>query len=768
MDTRSRFFKSRKRNRPRRRRGGSLVTRVALSAAPLLVLVVVGILGAGTLIYGTLSHQLDNRLANGWTLPPATVVGAPLEFSVGLAIGRDDFTEWLDNLGYAERHQVRRIGDFMTADETVTFMELHGDHLGRTVHVTFTHDSEGTPRISTIAFPPGADTDRLSLGPPILSTLYGADRLKRRMTPLSEIPSNIVNAVLAAEDHRFFRHHGVDAVRILGALVTNLTGKRPYLVGASTLTQQLIKNTLLTPERTMSRKLHEQALALLLERRLPKARILELYLNDVYLGHHQTFAVHGVAQGARALFGKDLWNLTLGEAATMAGLIQAPQTTTPSRHPERAQQRRNGVLQAMVELKMVTPEQALAAARESIRPSNDFNEKEAPYFVDFVVQRLDPSLAEPGPGSTNLRVETTLDLHLQRMAESAVQEGLRRITSQRSTTPEVALVAMNPQTGAVLALVGGRSYTDSQFNRAERARRQPGSVVKPFVYLAALESGQRDAGAEFTAATLIDDSPTTFTIDQRPWRPRNYGHEYDGAITPRMALAHSRNVAAVKVAQQAGLETVANLWAAASGNPPPPAYPSIALGAFESSPLGVAAAYATLANGGVRPPLHAIRRIIDGDRVIEHSQPSPERVTSAEHAFLVSWMLQSTLDHGTAAEARRAGFMHDAAGKTGTTDDFRDAWFAGFTPNLLAVVWVGMDDASPLGLTGAQAALPIWTDFMKQALDGRPPGEFRPPAGIQFVEVDPVTGLRATPSCPAPLPEAFLQGTAPTEYCHLH
>ena len=184
--------------------------------------------------------------------------------------------------------------------------------------------------------------------------------------------------------------------------------------------------------------------------------------------------------------------------------------------------------------------------------------------------------------------------------------------------------------------------------------------------------------------------------------------------------------------------------------------------------VGVAAAYATLANGGVRPPLHAIRRIIDGDRVIEHSQPSPERVTSAEHAFLVSWMLQSTLDHGTAAEARRAGFMHDAAGKTGTTDDFRDAWFAGFTPNLLAVVWVGMDDASPLGLTGAQAALPIWTDFMKQALDGRPPGEFRPPAGIQFVEVDPVTGLRATPSCPAPLPEAFLQGTAPTEYCHLH
>ena len=721
---------------------------------------------AAGLAHRTLSRQLDARLAAGLTPPAARVFGAPLALVPGLGLDRAGLAERLGELGYTRRDQARRAGEYALGPDALTLIPREGPQAGRVARVRFAAAARGDGgHVAAVEVPPGRRTERLVLDAPHLSTLHGGDRRRRRTVPLAEMPDDVVRAVLAAEDHRFFDHPGIDAVRIAGAAVTNLTGNRPYLVGASTLTQQLIKNTLLSPEQTLRRKLREQALALLLERRLTKPRILELYLNEVYLGHRGSFAIHGVAQGARALFGKDLRNLTLGEAATLAGLIRAPQTHLPHRHPERALTRRNGVLQAMVDLGLVTPDRAMVAAREPLTAVTDPADREAPYLVDFVRARIADKLDDWRGGGRALRIETTVDLHLQRLAEAAVREGLDRVADRRGASPgnppQAALVAVDPRSGAIRAMVGGRSYPESQFNRAEHARRQPGSVVKPFVYLAALERAAREPGVRFTPASVIDDRPTTFRFGGRPWRPTNYGGVYDGPVTARAALARSRNVAAVKVGELAGFGAVARLWAAAAGGATPPAYPSIVLGAFESTPLEVAAAYTVLANRGARAPLHAVSLVTAGDEVVHRADARPQPVARADAAFLVTSMLRSTLDTGTAAAARRNGFAHDAAGKTGTSNDLRDAWFAGFTPNLLAVVWVGMDDDTPLGLTGSEAALPIWTEFMRGALAERKLPGFMPPPRVTLVDVCADTGLPAAADCPRRIAGAFAAGTEP-------
>ena len=739
----------------------------------ILALVLVGA-AAALLAHRTLSRQLDARLAAGLTPPPAMVFGTPLELVPGLGLGLTGLADRLDELGYARRDLARRAGEYTVEPDSLTLIPREGPQEGRLVRVLFAPAGAGGngAHVAAIEIPPGRRAERLALDAPHLSTLHGRDRRRRRTVPLTEMPDDVVRAVLAAEDHRFFGHPGIDAVRIAGAAVTNLTGNRSYLVGASTLTQQLIKNTLLTPEQTLWRKLREQALALLLERRLPKPRILEMYLNEVYLGHRGSFAIHGVAQGARALFGKDLGNLTLGEAATMAGLIRAPQTHAPHRHPERARERRNGVLQAMVDLGLVTPDRAMVAAREPLGGVADSADREAPYLVDFVRSRIGDRLGDWRDRGGALRIETTLDLHLQRLAETAVREGLDRIGDGRGARPEArpqaALVAVDPRRGAIRAMVGGRSYQESQFNRVEHARRQPGSVIKPFVYLAAFERAAREPGMRFTPASMIDDRPTTFRFGGRPWRPANYGGVYDGQVTARAALARSRNVAAVKVGELAGFRAVADVWAAASGGATPPAYPSIVLGAFESTPLEVAAAYTVLANRGARARLHAVGRVTAGEQLVHHAEDRPQPVARADSAFLVTSMLRSTLDTGTAAAARRNGFAHDAAGKTGTSNDLRDAWFVGFTPTLLTVVWVGMDDNSPLGLTGAEAALPIWTAFMRNALAERTMPEFMPPPRVTLVDVCADTGLRTGGGCPRAVTQAFASGTEPGARCSRH
>jgi penicillin-binding protein 1B len=727
--------------------------------------------------YIVLAGMIDARMQGERVRSFPHVFARPFELGRGQALGERQLVERLNDLGYAQRTRPEHPGEFAIGRGTVVLIPRAGDAVNRMVRVSFRRRpgaGAAADRIEALEVTGRGPADRLRLDAPMITALVTGQREKRRKVALEQIPPHLVRAVLAIEDRRFYEHPGVDIVRSIGALVTNIRGDRPYLVGGSTLTQQLVKNLLLTREKTLRRKLLEQFMALILERRLSKDEILELYLNEVYLGQRGSFAIHGVAEAARLFFAKDVMNLTLGEAATMAGVIQSPSVYSPFRARERARDRRNVVLHAMAEEGFISQEAALRAAREPLVASMRGLDSEAPYFADFVGQALDEQFAGWSRETGGVDVHTTVDLHLQRLAHDAVRDGLARVDDllakrRRVRRSEAALVAVDPRTGDILALVGGRAYTQSQYNRAVAARRQPGSVFKPFVYLAAFERALAEGRTDLTPATLIVDEPTTFAFEEQVWNPHNYQEEYDGPITLRRALALSRNVAAVKVAEAAGYDRVAALWRRVGTSTPPRPYPSIALGVFEATPLEVATAYTAFANMGRLQPLRAIDRVTSGGRVVFRPRGrGARRVSSAETAFLVTNMMRSVLNEGTGASARAAGFTLDAAGKSGTTNDLRDAWFVGFTPELLTAVWVGFDDNQPLGLSGTQAALPIWTAFMMRALAGRADRPFDPPDGISFLEIDRDTGSAATPGCPRVFQEAFIAGTEPFTVCDLH
>ncbi|MGH9310438.1 MAG: penicillin-binding transpeptidase domain-containing protein, partial [Vicinamibacterales bacterium] len=436
-------------------------------------------------------------------------------------------------------------------------------------------------------------------------------------------------------------------------------------------------------------------------------------------------------------------------------------------NPERAKDRRNVVLRAMADTGFITTAAAERETRQPLTIVARALEAEAPYFVDFISQELQAKYPKAG----TVDVYTTLDVHLQRVAQDALREGLTRLDktlARRRRRPQAALIAVDPRTGEVLALVGGRSYNQSQYNRVTNARRQPGSVFKPFVYLAAFERAQSEGRTDITPATVVWDEPMTITFNEQTWSPNNYDGEYDGPITLRRALALSRNIAAVKVAESAGYEQVAALWRRVGAGTPPRPYPAIALGVFEATPFEIAAAYTMFPNGGTIRPLKAISRLVSGGKDLPLQKAATRTVARPDTTFLITNMMRSVINEGTGAGARAAGFSLDAAGKSGTTNDLRDAWFVGFTPELLTVVWVGLDDNNPLGLSGTQAALPIWTSFMARALAGHPNSTFEAPEGISFVDIDRDTGKIAAAGCPRIFKEAFLAGTEPTEVCLLH
>jgi penicillin-binding protein 1B len=590
----------------------------------------------------------------------------------------------------------------------------------------------------------------------------------------------MIRAVIAIEDHRFYDHSGVDVIGTTRAVFTNVFGSRKYLSGGSTLTQQLVRNTFLASmwgldkarERGglagLKRKFTEWFMSVALERRLSKDKILELYLNDVPVGQRGSFAIHGVPEAARLFFGKDVSNLTLAEAATIAGVSHSPSFDSPFQHPDRAKERRNVVLQAMASYGYISADAADRASREPVQIAPRAIESEAPYFVDYLTQELQERTKAAGA----VDVYSTLDLHLQRIAQDAVREGLLKVDAilakRKPRFPQAALIAIDPRTGEILAMVGGRSYNESQFNHVVTARRQPGSTFKPFVYLAAFERAIADGRTDITPATVVVDEPTSFTFNDQIWTPSNYENKYDGPITLRHALAHSKNIATIKVAESIGFDNIASLWRKFGIGTPPKGYPSIALGVFEATPLEMATAYTVFPNQGTVRPLHGLVRIVSAGKDLPIDAQQVKTVARKDTTFLVTNMMRSVLNEGTAASARANGFTLDGAGKTGTTNDLRDAWFIGFTPELLTVVWVGLDDNQPIGLSGAQAALPIWTQFMARALAGHPSQTFEVPEGIVFVDIDKDTGKLATPYCPNVFREAFLAGTEPTETCTVH
>ena len=720
--------------------------------------------------YVVFSRMIDARIQGGLQRTDPRVFARPFELQRGQAVSPRQLVDRLNDLGYAHRERSEEAGQFTVGRNAMVVIPRDGDRKGQVVRVVFGSRGKAAEPygITRLELPPTKKTtERVRLEAPLITALITTGRAKRRDVPLQVIPTKMVQAVLAIEDRRFYDHSGVDPIGTAGAIFRNIFGDKEYLAGGSTVTQQLVKNTFLTRDKTPSRKMSEWLMSVILERRLTKDQILELYLNDVSLGQRGSFAIHGVAEASRLFFAKDIMNVSLAEAATIAGVIQSPSRLSPFNHLERAKERRNVVLRSMVEAGFVSEDAAARTAKEPLVIAARALESEAPYFVDFVSQELEDKYKDLG----TVDVYTTLDVHLQRLAQDSLREGLTRLDEllkRRRRVAQAALVAIDPRSGEVLAMVGGRSYNQSQYNRAVSARRQPGSVFKPFVYLAAFERAQTEGRSDVTPASIVADEPTEFVFNEKPWNPSNYENEYDGPITLRRALALSRNIATVKVAEAVGYGEVAALWGRVGAGTPARPYPSIALGVFEASPYEIATAYTIFPNGGTIKPLRQISRIVSAGKDLRVHTSAPRTIARPDTTFLVTNMMRSVINEGTAAGARAAGFALDAAGKTGTTNDLRDAWFVGFTPELLTVVWVGLDDNRPLGLSGTQAALPIWTSFMTRALAGRGNASFNVPEGVGFSDIDRDTGRIAAPGCPRVFREAFLAGTEPTEVCALH
>ncbi|MGH7401517.1 MAG: penicillin-binding transpeptidase domain-containing protein, partial [Candidatus Rokuibacteriota bacterium] len=466
---------------------------------------------------------------------------------------------------------------------------------------------------------------------------------------------------------------------------------------------------------------------------------------------------------------KEVHQLTLPEAALLAGMIRAPNNYSPASNPSRARARRDVVLTRMRDLDKISEADYRRARRQPVRArTTPAGGLVAPYFVDYVRAELERNTDVDLGDQHGVRVYTTLDPVLQRLAEAAVIKGMDRLETSRPRlrrkAPEerlqAAMIVLDPATGQVRALVGGRDYRSSQFNRAVLARRQPGSAFKPFVYLAALTP--RTEGPLFTAASLIDDAPITVMVDGKPWTPKNYDDRYEGPVTVRRALEASLNTATVRVAEAVGLPTVIETARTLGMDVELQPVPALTLGVFEITPLQLARAYLPLANGGLAPAGGAVEAVAaESGRALWSASREAQPVIGAPEAYLVTSLLEGVINAGTGASARALGVPGSVAGKTGTTNDGRDAWFVGYSPNLLALVWVGFDDGSPAGLSGAEGALPIWSEFMREALEVYPGGAFPEPAGITHVKVDVTTGQQATVFCPLVVTEVFLAGTEP-------
>ncbi len=624
--------------------------------------------------------------------------------------------------------------------------------------------------------------------PPLVTKVYaGTGELlaefyiqRRASITLDEIPKCLVDATLTMEDRGFYRHWGVNIFSIARAFFQNIRAGR-VVRGASTITQQLARNLFLTQERSLVRKLKEALLALEIERRYSKDEILSMYLNQIYYG----CGAYGVEAAAKTYFGKSASELALPECALLVGLARSPLAYSPTEHPEASLGRRRVVLNAMTETGVISEEEAQPAKSAPLKLNGHKSaENEAPYFVEEVRRKVE---AEFGSGllyRDGVTIHTTLNLDLQRAANKAVEETLSQLEKQynfrtkrdtigslpdsvRRTRTEYiqgALVSLDPHTGEIKAMVGGRDFSESEFNRATQAMRQPGSSFKPFVFTAAIDNG-------FTPADIVIDAPIVVQIGDSLYSPANYDRTFLGPVTLRRGLALSRNLVAIRLLRAIGIRTAVEYARKMGIESRLANVLSLALGSCGVRLVELTSAFGTLANEGMRVEPLLIEKILDRDgKVIYENKRVQRRVLSPQTAYVVTNMMESVLNEGTAIAARTMGFHHPAAGKTGTTDDYTDAWFIGFTPDLVCGVWVGFDQLKRIArrATGAQFALPIWVDFMKEAVKDYPPRGFEPPSGIVTAKVCQKTGLLATPLCPTVRTEIFIEGTAPEDTCYPH
>ena len=727
--------------------------------------------GLMLLALGTYSTIELRRFARAEALRSTYVYAAPQVLIPGLHVRRVDLAGTLARLKYVEtRGAPQAPGEFHRAPGGWD-VYLRGTDGAAARRVRLELRDDRVTRVTR----DGDNVGAAALDPEVLTSAGDRPGEDYRPIRLADAPVVLVRAVLAAEDHRFFEHSGLDARGLLRAAWTNMRAGR-VMQGGSTITQQLVKNRLLSPRRTFGRKINEAWLSTLVEWRYSKEQILESYLNEIYLGQRGALGIRGVGAGARAYFGKEIHQLTLGECATLAGMARAPNAYSPSAHPDRARGRRDVVLGRMQELGHISQADHDSARAEPLRAQRATAAgQSAPYFSDFVRQEIEQRFGDEVDATRGARVFTTLDVALQRFAENAVVRGLDRVESRVPSLKraedgrrlQAVLVAVHPPTGHIHALVGGRDYQASQFNRATLAKRQPGSAFKPFVYLAALRP--RGGPPAFTAASLVDDSPLTLTVNGRPWTPRNYEDRYEGRVTVRRALEQSLNAATIRIAQIIGPAAVIDTARALGLEGDLAPVPAVALGSFEVTPVQLARAYLPLVNGGFKPAgVVGVRKVIDRTGEVQSvGDGEAETVLTPAEAYLLTSLLEGVIKSGTGTAARAAGVPGAIAGKTGTTNDGRDAWFVGYSPQLLTVVWVGYDNNEPHGLSGAQAALPMWADFMKQAAEAYGQPGFSVPPGIAFADIDTTTGMLATRHCPVVVRETFLAGTQP-DTCDQH
>jgi len=718
-----------------------------------------GVLAATALIVGVLYRQalldVESLLQAPLVTNSGRVLSAPLEYWPGLQATVDEVAEDLQRAGYARVGSVGRPGDFQVTDGKIRLSLPAAEGPGWR---TKAEQVELTFADGRVALADGRS--RLRLAPAELAGVRGPENEARRTVPLDEIPDHLVEAVLAMEDSRFRSHEGLDPLGITRALLINAWSGSTQQ-GGSTLTQQLVKNLFLSRERTYERKAREALLAVAVEQRLSKDSILELYLNEIYLGQAGGASICGVDQAARAFFGKPVQRLDLAESATIAGIISAPNRWSPLRYPEEAMQRRDVALLRMVEVGAASDEQAAAARAQPLQVHALKGGRLAPWAVDAALMKAEEQLEPGAVAAQGLAVHTTIQPALQRLAEQVVAESLVELEREHPSAKgvQMSLLAVRASDGAIVALVGGRDYGESQFDRVFSGRRQVGSTIKPLTWLFAF-----DADPTLSPATVIQDVPIERTVDGKVWTPRNYDGAFLETVSLRDALVSSRNIPAILLAERVGLRTLASRWQGA-GLSGATDWPSAALGSFEASPIELAQAYSAFPRGGttVKPGLLRAVSTVDGELLYEEPEPVARRIADSAATFLVTDSMREVLVRGSGRRAASYGVKGAVGAKTGTTDDGRDAWLAGFTPDLVVIVWVGFDRGKAHGLSGGQAALPAWSRFVVGS--GTMGGRIAAPKELQQAEVCRSTGLPPCEDCEERVQDWFRVNHVPAEDC---
>ena len=757
---------------PRRSRFKDFLWRHSAGIAFTVMVLFVALIGFVGYNYAVITRKFDS--SRRWDLP-SRIYSDATPIVPGMKFPRALLEPKLNHVGYHETHmRVSNPGEyrFVGGDLEIFLQNFeYPDIEFRALPVLIDFDGSTVQRVKRLD--DGVTLRGIRVEPELITSIYNNQMEDRLPIALSAVPKPVVDAIMATEDKNFYHHEGISIRGTIGALITDVRQKA-WTHGGSTLTQQLVKNLFLNPERTWRRKGVEALMALLLEARYTKKEILEAYLNEIYLGQNGAVQIIGVEQASQVYFGKHVTYLSLPEAATLAGMIRSPNVLSPLKYPERAKPRRDLVLKLMLDQNMISQTEYDTAAASPLTTARfPKTSRSAPFFVDLVLKQLRETYPETQLKTEGLRVFTTLDTVVQRSAEQALESGIADLNRRypylkKSPTPlEGVFLTIQPGTGYVKALVGGTNYSKTQFNRAIQARRQPGSLFKPFVYITAMDPGRGQQA--LTAATVLDDSPITVRTGNAVWQPQNYDLRFHGRVTVREALAHSYNIPAVRAAIDAGVPNVIKEASAIGIESRLQPYPSVSLGSFEVTPLEIAYAYSAFANLGVKAePISILAVSTREGKLLESREVKMKRVAPASVCYVMNDILKDVFNYGTAVRARSLGFDHPFAGKTGTTSNYRDAWFLGYSPRVLSLVWIGFDDGHSVRLAGGDACVPIWTAHMNRVAGLVPDVDWKRPDDVITREIDPESGMLATSYCPQSHAEIFVAGTEPTSLCPVH